>query len=346
MRLLALAALLLMAAAPGDEPLPVHTGGRVVSQPDGSMRFGWPGIYFEARFKGAGVTAAIETDTEFFSLLVDGVERARMGPANKRVTIDGLAPGEHRVRLEKLTESQWNSSRFLGFWPSPGGTALPAPPDRKERIEFIGDSHSVGYGDTSLSRACTKQEIHDTTNTQLAFGPLVAKAKGAEYRVIAYSGYGIVRNYNGGSPTDNLPKRYVRAIPGEDAAANDGGWQPDWVVINLGTNDFSTALRPGEAWKTPAELHAAFRAGYAGFLRMLIAKYPKARFQLMSNPKWDEDLAAIEPALNKDAFIMVLATPVLELTGCDWHPSVLDQAAMADKILDSMIKIGNVGLKP
>ena len=57
--------------------------------------------------------------------------------------------------------------------------------------------------------------MHDTTDTQQAFGPLLAKRLDADYRVNAFSGHGIVRNYDGNSPGDSLPKRYSRAIPGE-----------------------------------------------------------------------------------------------------------------------------------
>lgn len=29
---------------------------------------------------------------------------------------------------------------------------------------------------------------------------------------------------------------------------NPGTWRPQVVVVNLGTNDFSTAINPGEPW--------------------------------------------------------------------------------------------------
>ena len=53
-----LIALALSAAAPAAAPLPVDIGGRVVRDSDGALRFGWPGVYFEGRFHGTGVTVA------------------------------------------------------------------------------------------------------------------------------------------------------------------------------------------------------------------------------------------------------------------------------------------------
>jgi lysophospholipase L1-like esterase len=331
MRIWALAALLLLGAAPlQDQALPLHIGGRVVADSAGWPRFGWPGVYFEARFEGNRVATAIETETELFRLLIDGKERARLGPDRKSASIEELGPGVHTVRLEKLTESQSGSSRFYGFVVA--GDAKPlTPAPRRMGIEFIGDSHSVGYGDTSPKRECTQKEIHDTTDTSQAFGPLAAKSLNAEYRVIAYSGYGVVRNYGGAVPGDSLPKRYPRAIPGEEAPARPDGWQPDWVVIDLGSNDFSTPLHVGEAWKDADALHADYRASYAKFVRMLLGKYPKARIALVRYQLFDADVLAVAKAVGSPRVLSVEA-PVFENTGCDWHPSLKDHRALAERV--------------
>ena len=145
----ALLLLLLALAAPlaAQAPLPVHVGGRAVHEADGSWRFGWPGVYFESRFRGTGITIAVETPTEFLRVSVDGADRGTLiRPGTARLTLSGLTPGEHVVRLDKMTESQEGGGRFLGFLSVAGDVALP-PPTRARRIEFIGDSFTVGYGD-------------------------------------------------------------------------------------------------------------------------------------------------------------------------------------------------------
>lgn len=166
-----------------------------------------------------------------------------------RLKLDRLGPGEHVVRLDKLTESQSGSSRFQGFFVGEGGKALPAQA-RPRRIEFIGDSHTVGYGVRSASRDCTQQQVHDLTDTSLAFGPILARRLDADYRIEAFSGRGVVRNYNGLAPGEPLPVLLPRLIPGQDQprVAADDGWSPDLLVIGLGTNDFSTPLKPDEPW--------------------------------------------------------------------------------------------------
>jgi lysophospholipase L1-like esterase len=325
MRIWAVAALVLVGAT---APLPVHVGGRVAAEADGSMRFGWPAVYFEGRFEGSSVTVSADPRDEQLAVVVDGARRMVLTKASPaRVTIDGLTPGKHVVRLEKLTESQSDYARFLGF--STAGKPLPVHP-RAKRIEFIGDSHSAGYGNTSPKRECTRQEVHDTTNTQLAFGPLVAKRLDMDYRVIAYSGFGIVRNYNGAAPGNSLPKLYAQALPGEEAAAKDDGWKPDWIVIKLGSNDFSTPLHAGEAWTDQGALHADYRAKYAEFLAMLIAKQPQAKFLLMAAGDFYDDVEAVAKGAGKP--VKVVRWVELENTGCDWHPSLKDHRNLADQV--------------
>lgn len=325
---LLLAAATLLAAA-AESPLPLAVGGRAVAEENGALRFGWPGTAFEARFDGRQVAAEVDTRADFFRLLIDGVERARLGPGNLRVTIADLPAGPHSVRLEMMTENQSGSSRFLGFR-TPGTPLAPSAPRRS--IEFIGDSHSVGYGNLSPTRDCNAQRVHDMTDTQQAFGPLLAKRLDAAYRVIAYSGFGVVRNYAGGNPGDSLPNRYPRAIPGKPGEAPADGWKPGWIVINLGTNDFSTPVKPGERWADQAALRADYRARYAAFVRMLAARQPQARFVLMAHPDWAAEVRAVANALGPVAKIAVVETPPLELTGCNWHPSLRDHRAIAAKL--------------
>lgn len=325
-RLAFAAALLLL--APAETPVPLHAGGRVTA--DG--RFGWPGVYFEGRFKGTAVTVSIEAGTDHLAILIDGVERAVLKkPGRVERRFDGLADGEHVLRVEKLTETQSGSSRMLGV--TTNGTPL-SPPTRARAVEFIGDSHSVGYGDTSNRRTCTPDAVHDTTNTSLAFGPLLAKKWGADYRVIAFSGRGVVRNYAGGNPGETLPVLYPRAIPGEPTAAVRDGWKPQLIVINLGTNDFSTPVHPGEAWKDEAALRADYRMKYVAFVRRLQAANPGARFVLMGAANFIADVRAVAAETRASA----VEVPTLALTGCNFHPALADQQRMADVVEDAVRK--------
>jgi lysophospholipase L1-like esterase len=326
-----LAALGLMACAPATVPAPttMNVGGRTVAESGGGWRFGWPAIYFEQRFRGTGVTATVETETEIFRLYVDGQDKGVLKPGSPTVKVTGLTNGEHIARLEKLTESQSGGAVFGGF--SLQGVPLPTPA-RAMSIEFIGDSHSVGYGDTSLTRTCTEQEVHDTTDTQQAFGPLVAKRLNAEYRVNAYSGAGVVRNYNGVAPEQNLPILYARQIPGEpNTPANDAGWHPQFIVIKLGANDFSTPVHAGEKWADLPALHADYTRSYSAFLARVMAAQPQAHVILIANdPFWDDVQMVAKNSGRAD--VHVIRAIEMEATGCNYHPSLKDQRGFADLV--------------
>lgn len=309
-------------------PLPVNAPGRVAREADGSLRFGWPGAYFEGRFQGSAIEVALETDSDFMRVLVDGREMAQLRrPGRAWLTLAGLSPGEHVVRLEKQTESQAGGGRFIGFYPL-GGKALP-PPRRARRIEFIGDSHTVGYGDTSAGRSCPGDLVHDTTDSQKAFGPVLARRLDADYRLVAYSGFGIVRNYNGGSPGLSLPAIYERATPGEAAPARADDWRPQIIVINLGTNDFSTPVRAGEPWADQAALRTAYRDGYLAFVRRLIQRQPQAKFVLVGSDPFYDLVQQVADQLRGEAGVVTTRYGTLALEGCDYHPSLADHEAIA-----------------
>lgn len=319
-----------------ETALTPNVGGRVVSLPGGGAEFGWPGVYFEGRFTGPSVTVAAEPNAEHLAVSIDGQVRAELDRASDpRVTFDGLGPGEHVVRLEKLTESQTGSARFLGFFVGEGGQALP-PPTHARRIEFIGDSHTVGYGVRSPHHDCTGEEVHDLTDTSLAFGPILARRLDADYRIVAFSGRGVVRNYDGGAPSEPMPALYARLIPGLPSPVVDPAdpWRPDLVVIGLGTNDFSTPLHAGEAWADEAALHADYRRNYVAFVQDLAARKPGARFLLIAGDSFAADVEEVVKTV--DASAPGLVTPVritgMDLGACHWHPSVADQRMMADKL--------------
>ena len=321
---------LILAAALVQTPLPLNIGGRVAPAPGGAHDFGWPGVYFEGRFTGPSVEIAVDTGEEHLAVSIDGVRKAELTKSGQsRLKLDRLGPGEHVVRLDKLTESQSGSSRFQGFFFGEGGKALPALA-RPRRIEFIGDSHTVGYGVRSASRDCTQQQVHDLTDTSLAFGPILARRLDADYRIEAFSGRGVVRNYNGLAPGEPLPVLLPRLIPGQDQprVAADDGWSPDLLVIGLGTNDFSTPLKPEEPWADEAALRKDYRERYVAFIEGLKLSRPKARVFLIAGDTFAEDVAEVADRTGAKA----VRITGMDRSACHGHPSVADQTMMADRL--------------
>ncbi len=105
----------------------------------------------------------------------------------------------------------------------------------------------------------------DTEDETIAYGALAAEALGAERSVIAFSGIGMVRS-SSGNRADQIPVLFERTLAGESTPWGFTTPEPDIVVVNVGTNDYSTG-DPG----------APFEEAYLAFLKRLREHYPHAR---------------------------------------------------------------------
>lgn len=321
----------------GAKSLDVHVPGRTRNNA-GKYTYQWPGVYFEAAFQGPKVYFEVGAGAAILRVLVDDQPVTILrSPAPGFYEIADLARQKHTVRVEVLTESLAAPNVFGGFLVSKDTRPLPMVP-RARQIEFIGDSHTVGYGNTSTTRNCSEDDVWKTTDNSQAFGPKVARHYGADYQVNAISGRGIVRNY-GGSGGDHLPEAYPYLLLDHSARYEDRAWHPQVIVIALGTNDFSTALKPTEPWKSRDELHADYQATYLRFLAALRARNPAAFIVV-----WATDMAEgeIETAAAKvvkqfqsggDEQIAFVPIDGLTMTGCNWHPSIADDDTIADTVI-------------
>lgn len=330
-------------APPALSLLAMHIGGRTVAEKAVAGRveykFQWPGVYFESAFTGSALYFETGAGRAIYRVIVDGEPEVKwLNPGPGTYRLEGLPDGAHTIRLELVTECQGGPVEFGGFAITSGEKAGTSRVPARE-IEFIGDSHTVGYGNTSSKRQCTSDEIWSTTDTSLAFGPRVAQHFGADYQINAISGRGIVRNY-GGFAADTLPQAYPFALFDHQQPVSRGGWNPQVVVIGLGTNDFSTPLKPAEKWKTRDELHADFERSYVRFVQQLRATHPRAFFLLAANDSAEGEIQAevrkVIAQLTADGEGRVAFIPfnALELTACDWHPSLADHQKMAALVTD------------
>jgi hypothetical protein len=122
------------------------------------------------------------------------------------------------------------------------------------KIEFIGDSITSGEGVIGA-----KEEVDWISMWFSAisnYSAMTADALNAEYRIISQSGWGVLTSW-ANNPHFNLPEYYEKVcgiLTGEKNISfgalfeNDfASWQPDVVVVNLGTNDESAFNMP--EWK-------------------------------------------------------------------------------------------------
>ena len=313
--------------------LPLHIGGRVDRRGADYVRQ-WPGTYFEAAFRGTAALLRVGPGDVVLNVAVDGVPVTRLvKPQPGLYRIGGLTPGRHAVRVDVASESQSAPTMFGGLHAVPGATPLTSPA-RARQIEFIGDSHTVGYANLSTKRDCSEAEVWTTTDTSRGVAPLTARRYDADYRVNAISGRGIVRNYDGG-PGDTVPVAYPFTLFDHATRAADAGWNPRLVVIALGTNDFTTPLHAGEPWKTRAALTADYQTRYMAFVRMLHAKYPAAHVLIWATDMANGEIATAASGVVArlqaagDTAIGFVPVPGLALSSCHYHPSAADDGRIA-----------------
>ncbi|SFE61341.1 GDSL-like Lipase/Acylhydrolase [Paenibacillus algorifonticola] len=116
--------------------------------------------------------------------------------------------------------------------------------EKPYRIEFIGDSITSGEG--AIGAKAETDWIPMWFSAIDNYTAMTAEALNAEYRVLSQSGWGVLSSWDN-NPFANLPAYYEQVcglLTGENNKAlgahekNDfDSWQPDVVVVNLGTND-------------------------------------------------------------------------------------------------------------
>jgi lysophospholipase L1-like esterase len=334
--LLAIAVVLLTAAsAPGadvgvQDPAVTYVGRFDFSQA-GVARASWPGTSVKLRFSGTGVSATLHTlESDWAQVVVDGkpttaIELAKT--ATPYVLAEGLADGEHTVEVVKRTEA-WSIMSFGGFQIQGAGKALPAPKGPQRRIEIYGDSITCGYGNEA--RSAEEHFSPANSNAYLAYGPVAARAVGAECSLIAVSGIKLW-------PANHLPPRHDDVLrPWDDAGKADfKAWVADAVVINLGTNDFGGGAPDEQGWTD------AMRA----FVKTIRGHYPDCHVYLATGSMMTgEPLATLKRYLDQvvadatragDQKIHRLDFDPQQMSdgiGADWHPSVKTDQKMGEKL--------------
>lgn len=331
---------------PATTALMISVGGRTLSTSAVALSgFGstnyqsqWPGTYFKASFKGTDVYFRVGKSDEILHVTIDEqVPLKLVKPEVGTYQVSGMVNGVHTVQVAVVTESQSAPNNFGGFGIPDGETAL--PPSRQPRqMEFIGDSHTVGYGNTSNKRECTNEDVWATTDSSQVYGALTARHYRADFQINAISGHGLIRNYNGSSG-DPVPVAYPYMLFDKKQQYADPAWSPQIIVASLGTNDFSTPLNLGEKWKTRDELRADYEATYVRFVEYLRSRNPQAYIVLwateLADGEIDVEARKVVSQLQHQGEQKIAYIPIqgLSFSACHYHPSLADEKAISEKLV-------------
>ena len=359
---------------PTTPPVETHFIGRFADDPQGGRVFGWPGSAIQAEFIGTGIRINLEerigptminwpSQGDTYEVFVDGT-----GPALLELTGGVIQPrsyvlardlpaGTHTIRIVKRTEMRVGTARFLGWKVDGDGQINPSSRAVTRRLLVIGDSISTGYGVLGDGASCRYSPR--TQSSSRSWGMVAGAAVGADVQDIAWSGKGVFRNYgdppgghgdNTNSSGDTMMTLWQQAVApdrGDFVAYRLDTWVPQVVVINLGTNDFSGSV----------DARDGFTDRMTALVQDVLGAYPDAFVALVLGPMlWDDpngsparqwagaslgrvvdQILDAKPAAN----VQVLDVGALADGdyGCDSHPNIPRQQAMAASLVDYLTKV-------
>lgn len=299
----------------------------------GALRYAWSGAGLLVRFAGTGISADITDHGNLHSVILDGrrVSSFQAGEGRRSYElVSGIPSGEHTLELRRRTEASFGITELHSLSVQQGAL-LPPGPAPERLLEVIGDSISCGYGNLGNDPSCPFSA--ETEDHEQSYGRLLAEKLGAELSTVAWSGRGVVKNY-AGQEAELMPVLYLRSLPTDVASEWSFARPADYVLINLGTNDFSTA---------PDPQRDAFSLAYASFLAVVRLRNPHALIVATVGPMLqgkDRERASkaiaravsLRGAAGDERVHFHAMETKNENPGCDYHPGLSTHRAMADEL--------------
>ncbi len=333
---------------------------RVLSLSGSGVEFKYTGTRLEVTFYGDSTTQTAVgepipwRDQARVAVIVDGITQLDTVIKNEVecFVVCGDDPREeakeHTVRILKLSEPRMSTAGLGKIVIMAEGEPVPTPYSDKY-IEFIGDSITCGYG----VEAPDEWHIFSTSteNVTKAFSYLTAKALGADYSMVSYSGHGLISGYtdNPEEPKlDELMQPYYEIFAYSyntfrGMRLESRKWdfeserKPDTIIINLGTNDESYV-------GTDENKRDAFCEDYVDFLNQVHDVNPQARiivaFGLMGDGLFETEKAAAEQFMEESGFADVHIfrikpqDPEKNGFGACWHPSEISHVIAAGELTE------------
>jgi len=256
-----------------NEPPGVQYFGRWDHTDPQNPSASWGPVGIKARFEGTSVRIKIKDSANTFTFSIDDGEQKTLGPISEAepTLATGLADGVHRLSFFRRSEGGYGKTVISGLTLDPGKNVLSPEPRPARKLEVVGDSISAGFGDEGMGGSTPAIQ-----NGYMAYGPQLARLLGAEWSIIAHSGQGVYRNLCEALPPTqpHMPDEFM--LTQHPAVAGPmwdfSSWQPDVLIVTLGTNDF--ADYPAGSCAPPSE--DAFKSAYQGFLRVARQHYARA----------------------------------------------------------------------
>ena len=340
-------------------PQIIYTGRISFTNPE-RPAWNYPGVQIIAAFEGTSLRMMAKPRSGYFMAQIDEAEPFKVAFRGERDSVVSLATAlpdsRHTVRLMYIIEGYEMYPEFWGFLLDEGRSLAEPPALPSRKIEFVGNSITCGYGNEGYDKF--EHFEYETENHYYSYASITARSLGAQHWVVARSGIGAYRNYNGpktGNPESNMPVQYeytgYALHPGfrQEATFLSEKWdfsryQPDVVCINLGTNDLST---------NNYDL-TLLKQGYQKLYQLVREHNPQAKIVLLTgsmlyNQEQREAQQLLNEVMNearqagdKEVYRFDM-TQIMsdEGYGNDWHPNIRQDEKMASELTPFLRELMN-----
>ena len=198
----------------------------------------------------------------------------------------------------------------------------------------IGDSVTCGEG---IDRKPDCKKDAAVWNAPESYGMLLARSLGAQCHLVCYGGRGLIRDWQGSTSVLNAPQFFELALPEPkpNVAWDHAKYQPDALIVSLGTNDFNLALGV-------LPEREQYVSAYVAFVRAIRARYPLSFVFLTEGSMVNDVTDPQRPQKSRlqsylsdtvqrlaDPRVSFVAAEYYPGDACDAHPTRAQHLAMA-----------------
>lgn len=314
------------------ESLLQYNGRNDMSTPQEPKLF-WAGSGITFWFEGESLEVIMDDENgdNYYNIIIDDNYQEKTvfkcSKGERTYTFNGeITTGIHKVQINRRTGPDTGQTIFKGLRVNESAKFHPNPNPSTLKIEFYGDSISVGHGVLDDSR--NDNDNKATWDNYKAYSFRTAANLNADYRCIAMSGIGVMVSW---FPLI-MPDLYDRLDPSDENSTWDfNQWTPDIVVVNLFQND---------AWLinnlNPVPTDEERIQAYIDFITTLRGKYANAHIICAlgnmdaSGSAWETYvLEAVDRMKATDSKVY---SQIFPTKGTGGHPTVSEQKAMTDQL--------------
>lgn len=247
----------------------LHICGRTAGiNKNGSLSLFWAGsgleLYVKTREVWVDIESSYDTSEVWLCTWINGRKISRfMAPMGKTSVClcRNLNPDkENRILLMRDTQpmsGDQNQLLKINSVSVNDETEFLEVPEKKLKIEFVGDSITSGEG--LAGNPSEMDWISQWISVSENYAVKTAFEVDADFNILSQCGWGVVSGWDNNA-TSVMPPNYTKICglqnnPAQKAEGSQNEWdfslfKPDYVFVNLGTNDAEAFNQP--AWKDPA----------------------------------------------------------------------------------------------